>query len=73
MSLTAETITTTLRPIDGEGLAQFATKGRDNPEARGTNKVHTITDGQYRTISHVNGHEVVVDEPLHLMLSLIHI
>ena len=67
MSVTAETITTTLRPIDGEGLAQFATKGRDNPETRGTNKVHTVTEGQYRTISHVNGHEVVVDEPLHLM------
>ena len=26
-----------------------------------------MTEGQYRTISHVNGHEVVVDEPLHLM------
>ena len=45
MSVTAETITTTLRPIDGEGLAQFATKGRDNPETRGTNKVHTVTEG----------------------------
>ena len=67
MSVTAETITTTLRPIDSEGLTQFATKGRDNPEMRGTNKVHTVTEGQYRTISHVNGHEVVVDEPLHLM------
>ena len=45
---------------------EFAAKGRANPETRGTNKVHTITEGQYRTISHVNGHEVVVDEPLHL-------
>ncbi len=67
MSVTAETITTTLRLIDSEGLTQFATKGRENPEMRGTNKVHTVTEGQYRTISHVNGHEVVVDEPLHLM------
>ena len=63
---TPETVTTHLRPIDREGLLGFAEKGRNNPGARGTNKVHTVTEGQYRTISHVNGHEVVVDEPLHL-------
>ncbi|WP_086830711.1 OsmC family protein [Halomonas aestuarii] len=63
---TPETVTTHLRPIDREGLLGFAEKGRNNPDARGTNKVHTVTEGQYRTISHVNGHEVVVDEPLHL-------
>lgn len=62
----AKTISTYLRPIDRDGLMAFAEKGRNNPENRGTNKVHTITEGQYRTISHVNGHEVVVDEPLHL-------
>ncbi len=61
-----ETISTYLRPIDREGLLGFATKGRENPDTRGTNKVHTVTDGQYRTVSHVNKHEVVVDEPLHL-------
>lgn len=66
MSVTAKTISTTLRPIDSDGLEKFAAKGRENPENRGTNKVHTITEGQYRTISHVNGHQVVVDEPLHL-------
>lgn len=60
------TISTYLRPIDSEGLKSFAEKGRSNPSARGTNKVHTIVDGQYRTVSHVNQHEVVVDEPLHL-------
>lgn len=60
------TISTYLRPIDRDGLMAFAEKGRNNPETRGTNKVHTITDGQYRTVSHVAGHEVVVDEPLHL-------
>lgn len=64
---TAEkTVSTYLRPIDSEGLKGFAEKGRGNPDARGTNKVHTVTEGQYRTISHVSGHEVVVDEPLHL-------
>ena len=61
-----ETISTYLRPIDSEGLKAFAEKGRNNPETRGTNKVHTVTEGQYRTVSHVNQHEVIVDEPLHL-------
>ncbi len=60
------TVSTYLRPIDREGLLAFAEKGRNNPGTRGTNKVHTVTEGQYRTISHVNQHEVVVDEPLHL-------
>ncbi|MEX0385984.1 OsmC family protein [Spiribacter onubensis] len=55
-----------LRPIDREGLLGFAEKGRNNPGARGTNTVHTVVEGQYRTISNVRGHEVVVDEPLHL-------
>ena len=66
MSASVETVTTYLRPIDRDGLLGFAEKGRNNPGARGTNKVHTITDGQYRTVSHINQHEVVVDEPLHL-------
>lgn len=55
-----------LRPIDRDGLLGFAEKGRNNPQTQGTNKVHMVTEGQYRTISHVRGHEVVVDEPLHL-------
>lgn len=68
MSTVAEstTVSAYLRPIDRDGLMAFAEKGRNNPENRGTNKVHTITDGQYRTVSHINHHEVVVDEPLHL-------
>ena len=61
-----ETVTSHLRPIDRNGLLAFADKGRNNPGMRGTNKVHTVTEGQYRTVSHVNQHEVVVDEPLHL-------
>lgn len=61
------TITTTLRPIDAEGLAAFAAKGRANPGMRGTNKVHTVMEGQYRSLSYVGQHApVVVDEPLHL-------
>jgi uncharacterized OsmC-like protein len=62
----SETVTTHLRPIDRDGLLAFAEKGKNNPATRGTNKVHTVTEGQYRTVSHVNQHEVVVDEPLHL-------
>ncbi|MBE0486185.1 OsmC family protein [Marinobacter sp.] len=61
-----ETVTAYLRPIDRDGLLAFAEKGRNNPATRGTNKVHTVTDGQYRTVSHINQHQVVVDEPLHL-------
>ncbi|MEQ3626214.1 MAG: OsmC family protein [Celeribacter sp.] len=62
-----ETVTTYLRPIDSEGLAAFAEKGRNNPQARGTNKVRTVLEGQYRSLSYVGNHDaVVVDEPLHL-------
>ena len=62
-----QTVTTYLRPIDGTGLAAFAEKGRGNPGARGTNKVRTVVEGQYRSLSYVGEHQpVVVDEPLHL-------
>ncbi|GMA77512.1 hypothetical protein GCM10025880_39290 [Methylorubrum aminovorans] len=61
------TVTAYLRPIDRDGLMQFAEKGRCNPGSRGTNKVHTVVEGQYRTLSYVGDHQpVVVDEPLHL-------
>ncbi|MDB5775366.1 MAG: OsmC-like protein [Herbaspirillum sp.] len=61
------TVKTYLRPIDRDGLLAFAEKGRTNPTSRGTNKVHTVVDGQYRTLSYVGNHApVVVDEPLHL-------
>lgn len=64
---TPTTVKTSLRPIDREGLMAFAEKGRNNPAARATNKVHTVVDGQYRTLSYVGQHApVVVDEPLHL-------
>lgn len=64
---TPETVKTYLRPIDRDGLLAFAEKGRNNPGSRGTNKVHTVMDGQYRSLSYVGEHDpVVVDEPLHL-------
>ncbi|MEM0911470.1 MAG: OsmC family protein [Pseudomonadota bacterium] len=64
---TTDTVATTyLRPIDRDGLLAFAEKGKNNPQMQGTNKVHTVTEGQYRTINHVNQHKVIVDEPLHL-------
>jgi len=69
MSTVAEprTVTAYLRPIDRDGLMAFAEAGRGNPGKRGTNKVHTVTEGQYRTLSHVGHHApVVVDEPPHL-------
>lgn len=63
----ATTVKSYLRPIDRDGLMAFAEKGRNNPGSRGTNKVHTIMQGMYRSLSYVGKHEaVVVDEPLHL-------
>ena len=62
-----ETVKTYLRPIDRDGLLAFAEKGRNNPNARVTNKVHTVMEGQYRSLTYVGDHAaVVVDEPLHL-------
>lgn len=62
------TVNVHLRPIDAEGLAAFAERGRNNPQARGTNKVHTVLEGQYRSLNYVGNHEpVVVDEPPHLL------
>lgn len=56
-----------LKPIDREGLAAFAAKGRANPCAQGTMKAHTIADGQFRNLTYIGKHApVVVDEPLHL-------
>ena len=64
---TPNTVATWLRPIDREGLARFAEAGCANPAKRGTNRVHTVMDGQYRSLSYVGHHEpVVVDEPPHL-------
>lgn len=65
--MSTETVKTHLRPIDREGLLKFAASGRENPERKGTNKVHTVMQGQYRSWSFVGIHNpVVVDEPLHL-------
>lgn len=63
----ATTVKTYLKPIDRDGLMGFAEKGRNNPASRGTNKVHTVMQGMYRSLSYVGEHTpVVVDEPLHL-------
>ena len=62
-----QTVKTYLRPIDREGLLKFAAAGRAEPTRRGTNKVHTVMQGQFRSWSFVGIHNpVVVDEPLHL-------
>ena len=61
------TVKAYLRPIDAAGLATFAAGGKANPARRGTGKVHTVMEGQYRSLSYVGNHNpVVVDEPLHL-------
>ena len=62
-----KTVKAYLKPIDASGLAAFAEKGKGNPASRGTNKVHTVMQGMYRSLSYVGEHQpVVVDEPLHL-------
>ncbi|MDG1108286.1 MAG: OsmC family protein [Burkholderiaceae bacterium] len=66
-SISVATTRAYLKPIDADGLAVFAQKGRSNPTSRGTNKVHTVMQGMYRSLSFVGDHlPVVVDEPLHL-------
>jgi uncharacterized OsmC-like protein len=61
------TIKTHLRPINRDGLMTFAAAGKADPSRRGTNKVKTVMEGQYRSLSYVGDHQpVVVDEPLHL-------
>ena len=63
----AATVKTYLRPIDRDGLLKFAEAGKADPKRRGTNKVHTVMQGQYRSWSFVGIHNpVIVDEPLHL-------
>jgi len=66
-SAATQTVKTYLRPIDRDGLLKFAAAGRSDPSRRGTNKVHTVMQGQYRSWSYVGIHNpVIVDEPLHL-------
>ena len=61
------TVTAYLNPIDREGLLKFAAAGKADPSRRGTNKVRTVMEGKYRSLSYVGDHQpVVVDEPLHL-------
>ena len=61
------TVTAYLNPIDRDGLLKFAAAGKADPGRRGTNKVRTVLEGKYRSLSYVGEHQpVVVDEPLHL-------
>jgi uncharacterized OsmC-like protein len=63
----SQTVKTYLRPIDRDGLLKFAAAGKVDPSRKGTNKVHTVMEGQYRSFSYVSDHHpVVVDEPVHL-------
>lgn len=62
-----QTVKAWLRPIDRDGLMEFAAKGRADPQRQGANVVKTVMEGQYRSLSYVGDHQpVVVDEPLHL-------
>jgi uncharacterized OsmC-like protein len=64
---TPQTVRAYLNPIDRDGLLKFAAAGKADPSRRGTNKVRTVMQGKYRSLSYVGEHTpVVVDEPLHL-------
>ena len=70
MSAQPQTIVQTswVKPIDADGLAAFAEKGRNNPNAKGTVRSKTVYDGQFRSLTYVGNHPpVVVDEPPHLL------
>jgi uncharacterized OsmC-like protein len=65
--LPTQVVKTYLRPIDRDGLLKFAEAGKADPKRKGTNKVHTVMEGQFRSFSYVSDHHpVVVDEPVHL-------
>ena len=69
MSAQPQTLVQTswVKPIDAQGLAAFAQKGRSNPDAKGTVRSKTVYDGQFRSLTYVGQHApVVVDEPPHL-------
>ena len=64
MSAQPQTIVQTswVKPIDADGLAVFAEKGRNNPNAKGTVRSKTVYDGQFRSLTYVGNHAPVVRE-----------
>lgn len=59
---------TTLEPIDAEGLANLATKGKANPANVVTLKAKTVCESKFRNLTYVRNLEAhVIDEPPHLL------
>lgn len=62
------TTKTRLTPIDGEGLAQLAAKGKADPTQVRTAKCRTVATGRFRHFNYVRNLPVhVVDEPPSLL------
>lgn len=59
---------TVLEPIDAEGLANLAAKGKANPANVVTLKARTVCESKFRNLTYVRGLEAhVIDEPPHLL------
>ncbi len=59
---------TTLEPIDAEGLANLAVKGKANPANVVTLKAKTVCEKRFRNLTYVRNLEAhVIDEPPHLL------
>ncbi len=65
---TAVQTSTTLRPIDGAGLAELAERGKANPGKVVTLKARTVCEGRFRNLTYVRDLDAhVVDEPPQLL------
>jgi uncharacterized OsmC-like protein len=59
---------TTLEPIDAEGLANLAAKGKANPTSVVTLKAKTVCEKRFRNLTYVRNLAAhVIDEPPHLL------
>jgi uncharacterized OsmC-like protein len=59
---------TTLAPIDQQGLAGLAEKGKANPHSVVTLKTRTVCEGKFRNLNFVRTLPAhVIDEPPHLL------
>ncbi|HWI27799.1 MAG TPA: OsmC family protein [Stellaceae bacterium] len=58
------TTKTRLTPVDGQGLAQLAAKGKSDPSQVRTAKCRTVAEGRFRHLNYIRNLPVhVVDEP----------
>ena len=57
-----------LRPLDKDGLAALAEKGKANPQSVVTLKARTVCEGMFRNMTYVRKLDpMLIDEPPHLL------